>query len=79
MEIADAESYTTGAFEAYFFSADVLVAIKGPTGEERSQDGMNVLTTIDEARMGRSWEECVAGFYYGSIFTASSISRTVLT
>lgn len=66
MEIADAETYTREAFETYFFSADVFVAIKGSTGEEKIQDRTEFFTSIDKLRAGRSWEECVAGFYYGS-------------
>src|ERR1700723_3152098 len=62
MEIADANIYTRESFEGYFFSADVLIAIKSPF-EERP-DGSEVVVSVDEARASRSWSECVAGFYY---------------
>ena len=56
------------AFEAYFFSADVLVAVLGCDEDELlsegSGDGQSVDIGIEQARYGRSWKECVAGFYY---------------
>ncbi|KAJ3485068.1 hypothetical protein NLI96_g5215 [Meripilus lineatus] len=65
-EILQGETYTQLAFEGYFFAADVLVAIIGHDNAfaEGKQDGNEVRTTLDEARNGRSWEECIAGFYY---------------
>ncbi|EGO00717.1 hypothetical protein SERLA73DRAFT_178623 [Serpula lacrymans var. lacrymans S7.3] len=55
------------AFANYFFAADVLVAITG-TGEvamTEKKDGVReVDLSVEEARAGRSWEVCVAGFYY---------------
>lgn len=68
-EILQGESYTRSAFEAYFFAADVLLAIIGPDKAfaEGKQDGSEVRITLDEARNGRSWEECIAGFYYVSL------------
>lgn len=67
-EILQGETYTQLAFEGYFFAADVLVAIIGHDNAfaEGKQDGNEVRTTLDEARNGRSWEECIAGFYYVS-------------
>jgi hypothetical protein len=62
MEIADASSYTRESFEGYFFSADVLIAIK--SAFEAKIDGTEVFVSVDEARAGRSWAECIAGFYY---------------
>lgn len=44
------------SFKAYFYSADVFVAI-----------GVNHTAktyTLDEARADRPWNECVYGFYY---------------
>ncbi|KIJ65925.1 hypothetical protein HYDPIDRAFT_87471 [Hydnomerulius pinastri MD-312] len=56
------------AFAAYFFAADVLIAI-ADSGEIRVQAELEsgvkeVEKTLAEARRSRSWEECVAGFYY---------------
>jgi len=51
-------------FEAYFFSADVFVGILGSllrtaiSGSE--QQGLE----IEEERAGRTWDDCVAGYYY---------------
>jgi hypothetical protein len=67
MEIADLTSYTKEAFESYFLSGDVLVAIKGPIQEEMAEDGKSVVIGIDEAGNGRKWEDCVAGFYYARL------------
>ena len=57
------------AFEAYFFSADVFVAIIG--GDD---DGILSATargetdaSLERARCGRPWDTCVAGFYYVSL------------
>ncbi|KAK7057547.1 alternative cyclin Pcl12 [Favolaschia claudopus] len=67
-EIEDGRTYpqetmSADAFETYFFSGDVFVAIiySGTSGHE---DGTQATSTIDEARQQRSWEECLAGFYY---------------
>jgi len=66
--------HDSAIFTSYFFVADVIVAVAGTKG-----DGVNVGTVVDgpgdqaveevdmgldEARGGRSWEECVIGFYY---------------
>lgn len=64
MEIAQAGTYTEDAFQAYFFSADVLIAVKTPAGAESVQDGAEIQASIDQVRAGRSWEDSVAGFYY---------------
>ena len=53
-------------FEAYFFSADVFVGIVGSlprtviSGSEQSN------LEIEQERGGRSWNECIAGYYYVS-------------
>jgi len=64
-EIADESSYTLESFETYFFSGDVFVAIK-TTGrrDQGSEDGSESSLIIDDARAERSWEDCIAGFYY---------------
>lgn len=61
-------------FASYFFAADVIVAIAGISGEDvnvgtvvdgpGAQAVKEVDMGLDEARGGRSWEECVIGFYY---------------
>jgi len=51
-----------GVFEAYFFSADVFIAV---VGDGEAAEGVNeVNVNIEESRKGRSWEDCIAGFYY---------------
>ncbi|KZP02842.1 hypothetical protein FIBSPDRAFT_969558 [Athelia psychrophila] len=54
-----------GVFEAYFFGADVFLGLladglPGNTGEGIQETDI----TIEDARGIRSWEDCVAGFYY---------------
>ena len=51
-------------FEAYFFAADVFVGIFGGLSKECMTEGGNAEVDIDDARATRSWEECVAGYYY---------------
>ncbi|KAF9228421.1 acyl-CoA N-acyltransferase [Gyrodon lividus] len=55
-------------FRAYFFAADVLIAIVN-NGEIKAKTELEggikeVDTSLEDARGGRSWDECVAGFYY---------------
>jgi hypothetical protein len=57
-------------FEAYFFSGDVFIGIS-PLPQGTSNDFIEPLTdgslidlNLDSARAERSWEQCVAGFYY---------------
>ncbi|EIN06582.1 hypothetical protein PUNSTDRAFT_72627 [Punctularia strigosozonata HHB-11173 SS5] len=65
-ETLQGELYTRQDFEAYFFAADVLLAIIGhdkTTVEDR--DGViETDVQLENARYEREWEECVAGFYY---------------
>jgi len=49
----------------YFFAADVIVGITGPS-PSAEQEGMEVEDDLDDVRCGRSWQECVGGFYYVS-------------
>ncbi|KAI0692110.1 hypothetical protein BC835DRAFT_1278284 [Cytidiella melzeri] len=64
-EILPGEVYTQAMFVAYFFAADVLLAITGlDEAPEAATDGSAVQLKVEEARRGRSWEECVAGVYY---------------
>ncbi|KIK96702.1 hypothetical protein PAXRUDRAFT_825681 [Paxillus rubicundulus Ve08.2h10] len=55
-------------FGAYFFGADVFVAISSSgditTKTELEGDIKEVEMNLEGARGGRSWEECVTGFYY---------------
>ncbi|KAG5652850.1 hypothetical protein H0H81_003413 [Sphagnurus paluster] len=53
------------AFEAYFFAADVFVGITCERGAvQLDETREEVEPDIEKARAGRTWEECVAGFYY---------------
>jgi len=58
------------AFGAYFFGGDVLVAIScrgDPPTIKSDQHGVREIDLgLDAARNERTWEECVAGFYYVS-------------
>ncbi|CAL1711359.1 unnamed protein product [Somion occarium] len=65
-EILQGELYAQNAFEAYFFAADVLVAVIGQdvTVPEGKTDGSTIIKTIEEARGGRAWKDCIAGAYY---------------
>ena len=54
------------SFRDYYFAADVIVAITGPSPSAAEQEGMEVDSDLDGVRCGRSWEECVGGFYYVS-------------
>jgi len=51
-----------GAFEAYFFAADVFLAIVSEGGSV--EIAKEVDTSIEDSRKGRNWEDCIAGFYY---------------
>jgi len=64
-EIRVGEEYALEMFEAYYFAADVLVAVRGEgsSGEE-ILDGGEVDLGIEDAVKGRSMEECIAGCYY---------------
>lgn len=50
------------AFEKYFFAADVFLGIVSSSHSEETQK--NGEGTLEDIRAGRSWEDCVAGFYY---------------
>ena len=54
------------AFEKYFFAADVFLGIISSSHSEETQK--NGESTLQDIRAGRSWEDCVAGFYYVSMF-----------
>jgi hypothetical protein len=70
---ATTRAYTRAAFEAYFWAADVIVAI-GQTDDDAAVDGgsqaqaqaQNVGSgdLLELSRGGRSWEDALVGFYY---------------
>ncbi|KAJ7106053.1 hypothetical protein C8R43DRAFT_218374 [Mycena crocata] len=67
-EVEDGRTYpqeimSLDNFRSYFFAGDVLVAIVGADGTA-GPEGTETSLTIQETRQGRSWEECVAGYYY---------------
>lgn len=50
-------------FEDYFFAADVFVGfIGGAARAEKSETDLEL--SIEDAKSGRAWDDCVAGFYY---------------
>jgi hypothetical protein len=51
-------------FTAYFFAADVLVAIVADGSV--AKDGEETSATVEATVQGRSWDECVVGYYYVS-------------
>lgn len=57
-------------FEAYFFAADVFVAVLGESrvSEDSAvvEDGKVIQTGIEEMRKGREWKDCLVGFFYVS-------------
>jgi hypothetical protein len=66
------------AFEDYFFAADVFVAIVGGVAQaDRSEIDLEL--GIEDARSGRAWEECVAGFYYVGNITLSHYGQCWLS
>ena len=63
---ATARTYTRAAFEAYFWAADVIVAV-GQTDDDAADggDGVQVrVGSVEASRAGRSWEDALVGFYY---------------
>jgi hypothetical protein len=56
----EALPYTREAFEAYFWAADVVVAI-GTNGDDRGGAGSH---DVEAVRAGRTWEDALVGFYY---------------
>ncbi|OCH86081.1 hypothetical protein OBBRIDRAFT_797525 [Obba rivulosa] len=65
-EILPGETYAFEAFEAYYFAADVIVAVINSSGAvaNGTADGAAIELSIEQARNGRGWEDCVAGCYY---------------
>ena len=71
-EVISAEEYTLDQFSAYYFAADVLVAVLGLPAHDGDADpldladGKEVAIGFGDAVAGRSWEDCIAGCYYVS-------------
>ena len=73
-------SLNLSAFEAYFFAADVIVAIERHTlevGNTSDTDGSPSDLGILQAKGNRTWNDCVAGFYYVSISQSRVIPRSL--
>ena len=71
-EIADGMTYPQEndmgqeKFEDYFFSADVFVGITSPLAPGTTTiSGLEQPSLeVEEARAGRTWDDCIAGYYY---------------
>lgn len=75
-DVHDDRPYTRAAFEAYFWAADVFVAVGiddaadsdiagnggGDSGHDRKSADVDV--DVEASRRGRSWEDVLVGFYY---------------
>ncbi|KAJ7772148.1 hypothetical protein DFH07DRAFT_803893 [Mycena maculata] len=57
------ETMALDAFESYFFSGDVFLAILH-SGDNGGLEGTETNLTIQDARQGRAWSDCVVGYYY---------------
>lgn len=53
-------------FEDYFFSADVFVGIVGSLPRTIISGSEQPSLEIEEERAGRTWNDCIAGYYYVS-------------
>lgn len=66
-EILPGETYTQAMFEAYFFAADVIIAVvAGQDHPTLANDQSDVGLDIQTAQDGRLWQDCLAGCYYVS-------------
>lgn len=69
-EIADGMTYPQEGdmrqetFEAYFFSADVFVGILGSISKAAVSGSERPNLEIEEERADRTWDDCIAGYYY---------------
>jgi hypothetical protein len=65
-----AYTYTRAAFEAYFWAADVIVAVGNDAADRGGGDDNQVQAQVgtgdllEASRAGRSWEDALVGFYY---------------
>lgn len=68
-EVEDGRTYPQegpidlATFEAYFFAADVFVAISTGSQSENADGSMTSLS-IEQVRNNRCWEDSIAGFFY---------------
>lgn len=64
-------------FEDYFFSADVFVGIVGSLPRTIVSGAEQPSLEIEEERAGRTWHDCIAGYYYVRqfIFTSGRFIR----
>ena len=53
-------------FEAYFFSADVFIGIVSSLSRTITSGSEQFNLEIEEERAGRTWNDCIAGYYYVS-------------
>lgn len=78
-EVADGMTYPQeedmeqDKFEAYFFSADVFVGIVSSLPRTIISGSGQPNLEIEEERTGRTWNECIAGYYYVSIHFTSAL------
>ena len=63
--------YTRAAFEAYFWAADVFVAVGMDDAADTAGNGggdhydrNSASVDVEASRRGRSWEDVLVGFYY---------------
>ncbi|KAI0368955.1 hypothetical protein BV20DRAFT_968427 [Pilatotrama ljubarskyi] len=69
-EILPGETYTRAQFDAYWFAADVIIAVTelptpdGTADPLDAPDGSQIQLGFAEAVGGRAWEESIAGCYY---------------
>ncbi|KAI9465302.1 hypothetical protein BJY52DRAFT_676225 [Lactarius psammicola] len=56
--------HTRAAFEAYFWAADVIVAIGTNSSDDDRIGSGSGPDVVEAARAGRSWEDALVGFYY---------------
>jgi hypothetical protein len=76
-EVSSGEAYNRASFDAYFLSAAVIVAISGDGNRppiSASGTVHEVELDVNTARNGRSWDECVVGFYYVCPFTSDLLT-----
>ena len=62
-------------FEDYFFSADVFVGIVGSLPRTIISGSEQPSLDIEEERAGRTWDDCIAGYYYVGRFTSGRFIR----
>lgn len=67
------------AFEAYFFAADVFIGIVGEGANviaRHMTEGVDeVVMGVEQSKGGRSWKDCIAGFYYVNLSSVIDTAR----